>query len=57
MPSPYGGRERQIQVDLNLDALQSNGLSAQDVGRALAAQNQIVPAGTAKIGGSNTTSN
>ena len=51
VPSPYGGRERQIQVDLNLDALQSKGLSAEDVGRALAAQNQIVPAGTAKIGG------
>ena len=50
-PSPYGGRERQVQVDLNLDALQSKGLSAADVGRALAAQNQIVPAGTAKIGG------
>jgi multidrug efflux pump subunit AcrB len=51
VPTPYGGRERQIQVDLNLDALQSKGLSAEDVGRALAAQNQIVPAGTAKIGG------
>ncbi len=51
VPSPYGGRERQIQVDLDPSALQAKGLSAQDVAAALAAQNQIVPAGTAKIGG------
>jgi multidrug efflux pump subunit AcrB len=50
VPSPYGGKERQIQIDLDPQALQSKGLSAQDVGAALAAQNQIVPAGTAKIG-------
>ena len=51
IPSPYGGKERQIQVDLDPVALQSKGLSAADVANALAAQNQIVPAGTAKIGG------
>jgi len=51
VPSPYGGKERQIQVDLDAAALQAKGLSAQDVAAALAAQNQIVPAGTAKIGG------
>jgi CzcA family heavy metal efflux pump len=51
IPSPYGGRERQIQVDLDPQALQSKGLSAEDVANALAAQNQIIPAGTAKIGG------
>jgi multidrug efflux pump subunit AcrB len=50
IPSPYGGKERQIQVDLDPAALQSKGLSAQDVANALAAQNQIIPAGTAKIG-------
>src|ERR1700733_1475694 len=50
IPSPYGGKERQIQVDLDPLALQSKGLSAQDVANALAAQNQIIPAGTAKIG-------
>ncbi|HEY2660559.1 MAG TPA: efflux RND transporter permease subunit [Caulobacteraceae bacterium] len=50
-PSPYGGRERQIQIDIDPQALQSKGLSAQDVANALAAQNQIIPAGTAKIGG------
>ena len=50
IPSPYGGKERQIQIDLNTVALQSKGLSAQDVENAIAAQNQIVPAGTTKIG-------
>ena len=50
IPSPYGGRERQVQVDLDLAALQSKGLSPEDVANALSAQNQIVPAGTAKIG-------
>ena len=50
IPSPYGGRERQIQVDLDPVALQSKGLSAEDVANALAAQNQIIPAGTAKVG-------
>ncbi|HEX3406668.1 MAG TPA: efflux RND transporter permease subunit, partial [Caulobacteraceae bacterium] len=50
VPSPYGGRERQIQVDLDPAALQSKGLSANDVANALSAQNQIVPAGTAKLG-------
>jgi multidrug efflux pump subunit AcrB len=50
VPSPYGGRERQIQIDIEPQALQAKGLSAQDVGNAVAAQNQIVPAGTTKIG-------
>ncbi|MGI4877462.1 MAG: efflux RND transporter permease subunit [Janthinobacterium lividum] len=50
IPSPYGGKERQIQIDLDPSALQARQLSAADVGAALAAQNQIVPAGTAKIG-------
>ncbi|MDE2441952.1 MAG: efflux RND transporter permease subunit, partial [Betaproteobacteria bacterium] len=50
IPSPYGGKERQIQIDLDPAALQAHHLSATDVGQALAAQNQIVPAGTAKIG-------
>lgn len=50
VPSPYGGRERQIQIDLDPAALLQRHLSAADVGAALAAQNQIVPAGTTKIG-------
>jgi len=50
VPTPYGGRVRQIQIDLDPAALQAHQLSATDVGAALAAQNQIVPAGTTKIG-------
>ena len=50
IPSPYGGKERQIQIDIDPQALQAKGLSAQDVENAVAAQNQIVPAGTTKIG-------
>lgn len=50
MPSPYGGRVRQIQIDLDPQALQARHLSATDVGNALAAQNQIIPAGSARIG-------
>jgi multidrug efflux pump subunit AcrB len=50
VPSPYGGKVRQIQIDLDPAAMQARGLSATDVGNALAQQNQIVPAGTAKIG-------
>ncbi len=50
IPSPYGGRERQIQIDLDPAALQSKGLSAEDVANALSAQNQIIPAGAAEIG-------
>jgi multidrug efflux pump subunit AcrB len=49
-PSPYGGKVRQIQIDLDANALQARGLSAADVGAALASQNLIIPAGTAKIG-------
>ena len=50
VPSPYGGKERQIQIDLDPQALQAKGLSAEDVENAVAAQNQIIPAGTTKIG-------
>ncbi|HEV2523098.1 MAG TPA: efflux RND transporter permease subunit [Candidatus Acidoferrales bacterium] len=49
-PNPYGGKQRQIQVDLNVPALQAKGLSPQDVVSAISSQNLILPAGTAKIG-------
>jgi multidrug efflux pump subunit AcrB len=49
IPYSYGGKVRQIQVDLDPQALQAKGLSAQDVENAIAAQNQILPAGTVKI--------
>jgi multidrug efflux pump subunit AcrB len=51
IPYPYGGKMRQIQIDLDPSALQSRGLSGQDVANALAAQNLITPVGTQKIGG------
>ena len=51
IPYPYGGKQRQVQIDLNPSALQSRGLSAQDVANALSAQNLITPVGTQKIGG------
>jgi multidrug efflux pump subunit AcrB len=50
IPYPYGGKQRQVQIDLDPAALQARGLSAQDVAAALAAQNQLVPIGTQKIG-------
>ena len=51
VPYPYGGKQRQVQVDLNSAALQSKGLSPVDVSNTISAQNLILPAGTAKIGG------
>lgn len=50
VPFPYGGKSRQIQIDLNPGALQARGLSAQDISTALAAHNMVVPVGTQKIG-------
>ena len=50
IPYPFGGKSRQIQIDLNSYALQARGLSGQDVANALAAQNLITPVGTEKIG-------
>jgi multidrug efflux pump subunit AcrB len=50
LPYPYGGRVRQVQIDLDPQALQSKGLSASDVVNAIAAQNQILPVGGVKIG-------
>jgi multidrug efflux pump subunit AcrB len=50
IPYPYGGKQRQVQVDLNLPALQAKGLSPADVVNAISAQNLILPSGTIKIG-------
>ena len=49
-PYPYGGATRQVQIDLDQNALRAHNLSAADVGHALALQNQINPVGTEKIG-------
>ena len=48
-PFPYGGRQRQVEVDLDLAALQSKGLSPADVVNAISAQNIIAPSGTIKL--------
>src|ERR1700686_3440814 len=50
VPYPYGGKQRQVQVDLNTTALQSKGLSPLDVVNAISVQNLILPTGTSKIG-------
>ncbi|MES2310927.1 MAG: efflux RND transporter permease subunit [Pseudomonadota bacterium] len=50
VPYPYGGKTRQVQIDVDPSALQARGLSAADVANALAAQNLITPVGTQKIG-------
>ena len=50
IPYPYGGKQRQVQVDLDTNALQSKGLSPVDVVNAISAQNLVLPSGTSKIG-------
>ena len=50
MPWPYGGKFRQVQIDIDPVAMRARGLSGQDVANALAAQNLIIPVGTQKIG-------
>jgi len=49
-PYPYGGKIRQIQVDLDLPKLQSYNLSPTDIVNAVNAQNLILPTGTTKLG-------
>jgi CzcA family heavy metal efflux pump len=50
LPSPYGGKILQAQVDLDQQAMQSHNVSADDVVNAISAQNLVLPAGTQKIG-------
>src|SRR5258706_2996663 len=50
LPSPYGGKILQAQVDLDQRAMQSHNVSADDVVNAISAQNLVLPAGTQKIG-------
>lgn len=49
VPFPYGGKTRQIQVDLHPKAMQAYGVSAQEINSTIGAQNLIIPAGTQKI--------
>ena len=50
IPYPFGGKTREVQIDVDPAAMQARGLSAQDVANALAGQNLITPVGTEKIG-------
>src|SRR5271156_4767337 len=50
MPWPYGGKQREIMLDIDPARLYAWGLSPRDVNNALTVQNVIVPTGTAKIG-------
>ena len=50
VPFPYGGKQRQVQVDLDLKAMRARGLSGNDIIAAITAGNLVLPAGTEKIG-------
>ncbi len=50
VPYPYGGKQRQVMIDLNPALMQSKGIAPSDVVAAFNQQNLILPAGTAKIG-------
>src|SRR5262249_54992538 len=50
IPYPYGGKQRQIMVDMDPEKMFAYGISAADVSNAINAQSPILPAGTAKIG-------
>jgi multidrug efflux pump subunit AcrB len=50
VPYPYGGKQREMMINLQDTLLQSKGLSPQDVVNAVSTQNVIAPSGTAKIG-------
>src|SRR4030081_1050431 len=50
VPIPYGGKVRQIMIDINSEKLLGKGLSRMDVVNAVNTQNVVLPSGTAKIG-------
>jgi len=51
LPTPAGGKYRQIMVDIDPDKLLSRGLTPLDIVNAVNTQNLTLPSGTAKIGG------
>ena len=51
IPYPYGGKQRQVQVDLNLQAMQAKSLAPADVVSTISTQNLILPSGTMKVSG------
>jgi len=50
IPWPFGGKQRQVSVNLDIPALQSKGLSPVDVITAISTQNLVLPSGTVKLG-------
>src|SRR5438309_1385677 len=50
VPQPWGGKQRQVMVYLDLEKMYARGVSPQDVSTAISSQNLIIPAGSAKIG-------
>ena len=50
VPYPWGGKQRQVRVNLNPSLLQSKGLSPADILAAIGVQNLVLPSGTVKIG-------
>jgi multidrug efflux pump subunit AcrB len=50
VPSPYGGKQRQIMINMDQRLMQAKGISPGDVLGALTAQSMVLPSGTAKIG-------
>ena len=50
VPSPYGGKNLQVQIDLDQAEMQAHNVSADDVLNAVSVQNLILPAGDAKVG-------
>src|SRR3984957_3312379 len=50
IPWPYGGKQRQVSVNLDIPTLQAKGLSPTDVITAISTQNLVLPSGTVKMG-------
>jgi CzcA family heavy metal efflux pump len=50
IPWPYGGKQRQVSVNIDIPALQAKGLSPTDVITAVSTQNLVLPSGTVKLG-------
>jgi multidrug efflux pump subunit AcrB len=49
VPLPYGGKQRQVMINMNQNLMQAKGVSPSDVLNAVNAQNLILPSGTAKV--------
>ena len=50
VPWPYGGKQRQVSVNVDIPALQAKGLTPVDVINSIGQQNLVLPSGSAKLG-------